>query len=76
MIVLDSLTLPSKGDCLRGMLMTNVFHHLRKHRQMLHGVARRVRSPESCLIVQPRVVPLYQLVYTLQLEPFEPDAET
>ena len=76
-VVLDGQRLPFKDGSLRGIVMTNVFHHLPEPRTFLAEAARCVRPGGVITMIEPWVTPWSQLVYSkLHHEPFYPSAAT
>ena len=74
-LVLDGTALPFAAASVRGLVMTDVLHHVPAPRRLFAEAARCVR-PEGVLVcIEPWVTPWSQLVYThLHHEPFRPDA--
>jgi SAM-dependent methyltransferase len=76
-VVLDAAHLPFASGTLRGILMTNVLHHLRDVRRFLAEAARCLRPGGVAAMLEPWVTPWSRLVYgRLHHEPFSPDAHT
>jgi SAM-dependent methyltransferase len=74
-VVLDGLRLPLADGSLRGIVMTDVFHHLPDVRRLLTEATRCVRPGGVVAMIEPWVSPWSRLVYTkLHHEPFRPDA--
>src|SRR6185295_11685999 len=74
-VVLDGLELPFGNGCLRGVLMTNVLHHLPRPLAFFAEAARCVRPGGVVSMIEPWVTPWSRLVYTgLHHEPFLPEA--
>src|SRR5262245_53759820 len=72
--VLDGLHLPFATDTLRGVVMTNVLHHLPKPRLFFAEATRCVRPGGVVAMIEPWVTPWSRFVYTrLHHEPFEPE---
>jgi SAM-dependent methyltransferase len=73
--VLDGLALPFATGALRGILITNVLHHLPRPIAFFTEAARCVRPGGVVAMIEPWVTPWSRLVYTrLHHEPFEPAA--
>ncbi|MGH7846106.1 MAG: class I SAM-dependent methyltransferase [Candidatus Binatia bacterium] len=71
--VLDGLRLPFGAESLRGIVMTNVLHHLPQPRLFFAEAARCVRSGGVVAMIEPWVTPWSRFVYTrLHHEPFQP----
>jgi SAM-dependent methyltransferase len=74
-LVLDGLTLPFTAGALRGIVMTNVLHHLPRPLRFFAEAARCVRPGGVVAMVEPWVTPWSRRVYTrLHHEPFLPAA--
>jgi SAM-dependent methyltransferase len=72
--VLDGLRLPFAAESLRGIVMTNVLHHLPQPRLFFAEASRCVRSGGVLAMIEPWVTPWSRFVYTrLHHEPFEPE---
>ncbi|HEY7422736.1 MAG TPA: class I SAM-dependent methyltransferase [Gemmataceae bacterium] len=72
--VVDAHDLPFADASLRGVVMTNVLHHLRDPRQFLREAARCVRPGGAMVMVEPWVSFWSRLIYSrLHHEPFEPE---
>lgn len=75
-VVLDGLALPFAAGSLRGVVMTNVLHHLPRPVEFFHEAARCVRPGGVVAMVEPWVTPWSRFVYgRLHHEPFLPTAE-
>ena len=73
-VVLDGLRLPFVAKSLRGIVMTNVLHHLPQPRPFFAEATRCVRSGGVVAMIEPWVTPWSRFVYTrLHHEPFEPE---
>ena len=71
--VLDAAALPFADRSLRGIMMTNVLHHLPQTPGFFAEAARCVRSGGVIVMVEPWVTGWSRLVYgMLHHEPFEP----
>ena len=76
-VVLDGLHLPFATKSLRGIVMTNVLHHLSEPRLFFAEATRCVRSGGVMSIIEPWVTPWSRFVYTrLHHEPFQPETST
>ena len=74
-VVLDGLQLPFANESLRGIVMTDVLHHLPQPRKFFAEASRCVRSGGLVIMVEPWVTPWSQLVYSkFHHEPFQPEA--
>jgi hypothetical protein len=74
-VVLDGLHLPFLAKSLRGIVMTNVLHHLRQPRLFFAEATRCVRVGGVVIMIEPWVTPWSRFVYTqLHHEPFHPDS--
>jgi SAM-dependent methyltransferase len=74
-IVLNGLVLPFAANSLRGVVMTDVLHHLPEPRRFFTEAARCVRRDGVIVLVEPWVTRWSQLIYTrLHHEPFRPEA--
>ena len=73
--VVDARRLPIAARSLRGVLMTNVLHHLSEPRLFFTEATRCVRRGGVVAMIEPWVSSWSRIVYTqLHHEPFEPDA--
>lgn len=73
--VLDGLALPFADGSLRGIVMTNVLHHLTRPLRFFEEASRCVRPGGVVAMVEPWVSPWSRLVYTrLHHEPFHPES--
>jgi SAM-dependent methyltransferase len=73
-VVLDGLRLPFAAKSLRGIVMTNVLHHLPQPRLFLAEATRCVRSGGVIAMIEPWVTAWSRFVYTrLHHEPFQPE---
>jgi SAM-dependent methyltransferase len=71
--VLDGLRLPFVAESLRGIVMTNVLHHLPQPRLFFGEATRCVRTGGAVVMIEPWVTPWSRFVYTrLHHEPFDP----
>ena len=76
-VVLDGLRMPVADSSLRGVVMTDVFHHLPDARRFLTEAARCVRPGGVVAMIEPWVTTWSKIIYTrLHHEPFRPDAQT
>jgi SAM-dependent methyltransferase len=74
-VVLDGLALPFASASLRGIVMTNVLHHLPRPLRFFAEAARCVRPAGVVAMIEPWVTPWSRLVYTrLHHEPFLPES--
>jgi len=72
--VLDASRLPFVARSLRGIVMTDVLHHLPHARQFFAEATRCVRPGGVVAMVEPWVTPWSRFVYTrLHHEPFQPE---
>jgi SAM-dependent methyltransferase len=75
--VLDATALPFCDGSLRGIVMTNVLHHLPAVRHFFAEAMRSVRPGGALVMVEPWVTPWSRWVYqSLHHEPFDPTAKT
>ena len=76
-IVLKGEQLPVANMALRGIVMTNVLHHLSQPRWFFAEAVRCLQPGGVVVFVEPWVTPWSRLVYTrLHHEPFQPRATT
>lgn len=76
-LVLDGTCLPFANASLRGIVMTNVLHHLRYPRRFFHEATRCVQLGGVIIMIEPWVTIWSRLVYAhLHHEPFQPKART
>ena len=76
-LVLDGLALPFAASSLRGIVMTNVLHHLPRPLRFFAEAARAVRPGGVVALIEPWVTPWSRWVYThLHHEPFHPEAQS
>lgn len=74
-IVLDGCKMPFADGALRGIVMTDVFHHLAAPKSFLIEATRCVRPGGILAMIEPWVTPWSSLVYRrLHHEPFRPEA--
>jgi SAM-dependent methyltransferase len=74
-VVLDGSHLPFVNDCLGGIVMTDVLHHLFHPQQFFAEARRCVRAGGTIIMIEPWVTPWSRLVYSkLHHEPFLPEA--
>jgi SAM-dependent methyltransferase len=74
-VILDGLRLPFMTTSLRGIVMTNVFHHLSQPRLFFAEATRCVRLGGVVAMIEPWVTHWSRFVYNrFHHEPFEPDA--
>jgi Methylase involved in ubiquinone/menaquinone biosynthesis len=76
-MVSSGLSLPFRPRSLRGIVMTNVLHHLPQPRLFFSEASRCVRPGGIIAMIEPWVTPWSRFVYTrLHHEPFQPDARS
>jgi hypothetical protein len=69
------MRLPLADGALRGLVMTNVFHHIPDARAFLREAARTVRRGGALVMIEPWATTWSTIVYRrLHHEPFEPRA--
>jgi SAM-dependent methyltransferase len=74
-VILDGMALPFSEASLRGLVMTDVLHHVPAARRLFAEAARCVRPGGVLVCIEPWVTLWSRLVYThLHHEPFCPDA--
>ena len=74
-LVLDGQRLPFRDGALRGIVMTNVLHHIPEPRRFFSDAARCVEPGGVIAMVEPWVTTWSRFVYTwLHHESFEPDS--
>ena len=74
-VVLDGSGLPFVNESLRGIVMTDVLHHLPQPREFFAEVTRCVCPSGLVIMIEPWVTPWSRLVYSkLHHEPFRPEA--
>jgi SAM-dependent methyltransferase len=75
-LVLDGQRMPFADASLRGVVMTDVLHHLPRARAFFAEAARCVRPGGAVVMIEPWVSRWSRLIYTkLHHEPFRPDAD-
>ncbi len=75
-VVLNGLDLPFAAGALRGIVMTNVLHHLPRPLRFFADAARTVRPDGVIAMVEPWVTGWSRQVYTrLHHEPFLPEGD-
>jgi SAM-dependent methyltransferase len=73
-VTLSGLSLPFRASSLRGIVMTDVLHHLPQPRLFFGEAARCVRPGGVIAMVEPWVSPWSRFVYRwLHHEPFDPE---
>jgi SAM-dependent methyltransferase len=72
--VLDGSRLPFIAKSLRGIVMTDVLHHLPQSRLFFAEATRCVRPGGVIAMIEPWVTPWSRFVYTFHYEPFYPEA--
>jgi SAM-dependent methyltransferase len=76
-MVADARALPFRAAALRGIVMTNVLHHIPDARQFFAEAARVVASGGVIVMIEPWVNAWSTFVYRrFHVEPFEPAAPT
>ncbi len=76
-VVLDGQQMPLADASLRGVVMTDVFHHVPNTRRFLAEAGRCVRPGGVIAMIEPWYSKWSQLIYTrLHHEPFRPEALT
>jgi len=74
-IILEGQKLPFVSSSLRGILMSNVLHHIPDPRGFFHEAARCVRPGGVISMIEPWVSGWSRIIYTrLHHEPFQPDS--
>ena len=74
-VVADATRLPFAAASLRGVVMTNVLHHLRDVRTFFADAARCVKPGGVLAMIEPWVTPWSSVIYRrLHSEPFDPGA--
>ena len=74
-MVSSGLSLPLAARSLRGIVMTDVLHHMPQPRLFFTEAARCVRPGGVIAMIEPWVSPWSRFVYThLHHEPFQPEA--
>ncbi len=74
--ILDAQQMPVSDHSLRGILMTNVLHHIPRPALFLSEASRCVRPGGVLAMIEPWVSPWSRLVYRkLHHEHFEPEAK-
>ena len=75
-VVLDGRALPFRKASLRGITMTEVFHHIPDVETFLAEATRCVRPGGVMVMIEPWVTPWARFIWgRLHHEPFLPDAE-
>ncbi len=73
-VVADGQQLPFADGALRGILMTNVLHHIPNVREFFREALRCLRPHGKILMIEPWVTPWSRFVYThFHHEPFDPE---
>jgi SAM-dependent methyltransferase len=73
--VIDGHDLPFAANSLKGIVMTNVLHHLPQPRAFFHEAERCIQPGGVIAMIEPWVTPWSRFIYTgLHHEPFQPDA--
>jgi SAM-dependent methyltransferase len=74
--ILDGLFLPFAKQSLRGIVMTDVFHHLPRPRLFLSEATRCMRPGGVVVMIEPWVTLWSRQIYTqLHHEPFHPESK-
>ena len=74
-VVLDASQLPFRDGTLRGIVMTDVLHHMPQPRRFFAEMTRCVRPGGVVVMIEPWVSPWSKLIYRrLHHEPFQPEA--
>jgi SAM-dependent methyltransferase len=73
-IVLDGQALPFATGSLRGIVMTDVLHHLPRPQMFWAEATRCVKPGGVVAMVEPWVTPWSSMIWPLNGEPFRPDA--
>ena len=75
-LVLDAKRLPFGTGALRGIVLTDVLHHIAHPRAFFAEAARCVRPGGVVAMIEPWITPWSRLIYRhLHFEPFQPAAE-
>lgn len=75
-MVMNGQDLPFRGDSLRGIVMTNVLHHLGRPAEFLREAARCVREGGVVSMIEPWCTPWSRAVYEhVHHEPMDPGAD-
>ena len=75
-LVLNSCSLPLASGSLRGIVMTDVLHHIPDVARFFHEAARCVRTRGALVMIEPWNSTWSRWVYThLHHEPYHPEAE-
>jgi SAM-dependent methyltransferase len=73
-VLLNALRLPFATKSLRGIVMTNVLHHLPQPRLFFAEATRCVRAGGAVVMIEPWVTPWSRFIYNrLHHEPFDPE---
>jgi SAM-dependent methyltransferase len=62
-VIMDGCEIPFANDTLKGIVMTDVLHHLPKPRLFFSEAARCVRSGGVLVMIEPWITPWSKLVY-------------
>jgi len=74
-VVADAQQLPFRNGALRGIVMTDVLHHMPSVESFFREASRCLRPGGKILMIEPWVTPWSQFVYThFHHEPFLPEA--
>lgn len=72
--VLDGRELPFRPASLRGVVMTNVLHHIPEPRRLFASAGRCVRQGGVVAMVEPWVSPWAGVAMRFHSEPYDPEA--
>ena len=76
-VVLDASRMPFAARSLRGIVMTDVLHHVPQARLFFAEAARCVRHGGVVAMIEPWVTPWSRFIYTrLHHEPFQPETSS
>jgi SAM-dependent methyltransferase len=76
-IVSDGMALPFANNSLRGIVMTNVFHHFNNPRNFLYECTRTLKPKGVVLMIEPWVTPWSKLIFRMvHHEPFYTNVTT
>jgi len=75
-IILDGTCLPFSTNCLKGIVMINVFHHIANIANFLSDATKCIKPGGVIIMIEPWSTPWSRFVYChLHHEPFEPEVE-
>ena len=70
-VILDGQKLPCKNNCLRGIVMTDVFHHIPSVKDFFSEAARCIKPGGVLTMIEPWNTPWAKFIYTnFHSEPF------